>query len=146
MAVTTDAGDLKDIHPRNKQIVGKRLSLWALNKTYKKKKITYSGPLYKSMKIKKNTIQLSFDYVSDGLYCDGDSLTCFTIAGKDQKFLPAQAKIEGDKIVVWSAEISNPVAVRFGWDYYFSPNLYNSEKLPASPFRTDDWEGKFLSN
>lgn len=146
MVVTTDTGLLNNIHPPNKQIVGKRLSLWALNRNYKKKEIAYSGPIYKKMKIKNNLIEISFDYASKGLQCKGDSLTCFTIAGDDQKFVPAKAKIQGSKIVVWSNEIENPVAVRFGWNHFFKPNLFNQENLPASPFRTDSWPGKYLSN
>jgi sialate O-acetylesterase len=142
MAVLTDAGDSLDIHPKNKQIVGKRLALWALAKDYGKKKIAYSGPVYKSMEVQGNKVILKFDYADDGLIAKGGSLKEFTIAGKDQKFLPAKAKIKGKTIVVWNDQVTDPVAVRFAWRNVPDPNLYNASGLPASPFRTDDWPGE----
>lgn len=149
MVVTTDLGNKFDIHPRNKQQVSERLAFWALNKTYGFEDIAFCGPIYKSMETKGKAIALSFDHAKQ-LFCDGDSLLCFEIAGKDKKFVPAQAKIirdpAGDKIKVWSSEIEQPIAVRFAWDAYIRPNLYNAEFLPASPFRTDNWEEKYISN
>lgn len=142
MAVTTDAGDTVNIHPLNKQVVGYRLSLWALSNTYKQKGLVYSGPLYKSMKVKDNKAYLSFDFVGDGLEYKGDSLTHFTVCGKDKKFVPAKAIIEGDKVIVWSDEVDEPVSVRFAWEYVPMHNFYNKNGLPASPFRTDDWPGR----
>lgn len=141
MAVLTDAGDSLDIHPKEKQIVGKRLALWALAKDYGQQ-IVYSGPVYKSMKVQGNNIILKFDHTDGGLVAKGGPLTEFTIAGKDQQFLPAKAKIQGKTIVVWSDEVRNPVAVRFAWRNVPAPNLYNVSGLPASPFRTDDWPEK----
>ena len=140
MAVTTDIGNLKDIHPRNKQEVGRRLALWALAKTYGREDVTYSGPHYKSMKVEGNTIRLSFDYVGSGLMArDETPLTWFEIAGEDKQFVNATAKIDDDTIVVSSDTIANPVAVRFGWHQTAEPNLVNKEGLPASPFRTHPW-------
>lgn len=139
MAVTTDNGDSLDIHPRNKKLVGDRLSLWALHNEYGKKDIIYSGPLYKSMKTDGNKIRIRFDHVDGGLAAKEGELKEFTIAGDDQKFVPAKATIEGDEVVVWSDEVSKPVAVRFAWKNVPHPNLFNKSDLPASPFRTDNW-------
>ncbi len=140
MAVTTDIGNLRDIHPRNKQDVGRRLALWALAKTYGREDVTYSGPLYKSMEIEGNTIRLSFDSVGSGLMARGEKpLTWFEIAGEDKQFVEAQAVIDGDTIIVSSDTVANPVAVRFGWHQSAEPNLVNKEELPASPFRTHPW-------
>ncbi len=140
MAVTTDIGNLRDIHPRNKQEVGRRLALWALAKTYGRDDVTYSGPLYKSMKVEENTIRLSFDYVGGGLMArDEKPLTWFEIAGEDKQFVEAKATIDGNTIVVSSDAVANLVAVRFGWHQSAEPNFVNKEGLPASPFRTDSW-------
>ena len=140
MAVTTDIGNLTDIHPRNKQEVGRRLALWALAKTYGREDVTYSGPLYKSMVVEENTVRLSFDSVGGGLMAqDGKPLTWFEIAGEDKQFVEAKATIDGDTIVVSSDAVANPVAVRFGWHQSAEPNFVNKEGLPASPFRTHPW-------
>ena len=140
MAVTTDIGNLRDIHPRNKQEVGRRLALWALAKTYSRNDVTHSGPLYKSMKVAGNTIRLSFDSVGSGLMArDEQPLTWFEIAGEDKQFVEAKATIDGDTIVVSSDTVANPVAVRFGWHQSAEPNFVNKEGLPASPFRTYPW-------
>ena len=139
MAVTVDIGNVNNIHPRNKQDVGKRLALWALAKVYGRGKIVYSGPLYKSMKIEGDKIRLSFDHVGSGLVSrDGNALNWFTIAGEDKEFVEAKAVIDGDTVVVSSDKVKKPVAVRFGWDEIAEPNLSNKEGLPASPFRTDE--------
>jgi sialate O-acetylesterase len=140
MAVTTDIGDLNDIHPANKQDVGKRLALWALAKTYGRTDLVYSGPLYKSMSIQRTTIRIAFDHVGSGLTSsDGKPLSWFEIAGPDRKFYKANAEISGSSVLVWSDKITEPVAVRFGWHQEAAPNLINKEGLPASPFRTDNW-------
>lgn len=138
MVVTTDIGNVNNIHPRNKQDVGKRLALWALAKTYGENKIVYSGPIYRAKRIEGNRIRLYFDYVGSGLRADGGELTHFTIAQKGQDFVPAKAVIEGSTIVVSSPDVANPTDVRFGWENSAEPNLFNKEGLPASPFRTDD--------
>ena len=142
IVVTTDAGDSTNIHPRNKQVVGLRLSKWALADTYGCKDIVKSGPLYKKMKVEEDKIRIYFDFVGGGLQCKGEALTHFTICGSDQKFKPAKAVIEGNTVVVRSDEVTKPVAVRFGWEYIPMPNLYNKEGMPASPFRTDSWKGR----
>lgn len=137
LIVTTDCGDADDIHPTYKQPVGERLSLAALALGYGKK-IEYAGPTYRSYTVNGNKIELSFSHTGKGLTAGSNQLLKgFTIAGKDQKFVPAQAVIKGNKVVVYSDEISNPVAVRYGWDNVPDVNLYNKEGLPASPFRTD---------
>ena len=141
MAVTTDIGDLNDIHPKNKQEVGRRLALWALAKVYGRK-LVYSGPIYKSMAVEGDKIRLQFDHRGGGLEArDGKPLSDFTIAGADQKFVPAVATTDGDTIVVHSDKVAKPVAVRFAWRDDATPNLCNKEGLPASPFRTDRWKG-----
>ncbi|MGA2679501.1 MAG: sialate O-acetylesterase [Sedimentisphaerales bacterium] len=139
MAVTIDIGE-PDIHPKNKQDVGKRLALWALAKTYGKN-IVYSGPIYKSMKVDGNNVVLAFDDVGGGLVAKGDSLKGFAIAGADRKFVWADAKIKGDTIVVSSDKVASPVSVRYAWEKNPVCNLYNKEGLPATPFRTDTWPG-----
>ena len=140
MCVTTDiTGNLNDIHPKDKQNVGKRLALWALAKDYGKD-IVYSGPLYKSMAVEGKTIRLSFDSVGGGLVSrDGKPLSWFTIAGADKKFVKASAKIDGKTVVVSCDAVAKPAAVRFGWSKKAVPNLNNKAGLPASPFRTDKW-------
>jgi sialate O-acetylesterase len=141
IVVTTDNGDSLDIHPRNKKLVGQRLSLWALHNEYGKKYIIYSAPLYKSMKVDGDKIRIQFNFTDGGLISkDGEELKEFTIAGEDQNFVPAKAEIGGDEVVVSSTQVTKPVAVRFAWRNIPGPNLYNKAELPASPFRTDDWK------
>jgi len=140
MAVVTDIGEWNDIHPLNKEDVGKRLALAAENIACGDKNIVYSGPIYKSMKIEGNKIILTFTNTGSGLIAKGGELKHFAIAGDDKKFVWANAKIDGDKIVVWNDNITNPAAVRYGWaDNPQGANLYNMEGLPASPFRTDEY-------
>jgi len=140
MAVTTDIGDLDNVHPKNKQDVGKRLALWALAKTYGFDNIVYCGPLYKSMVIGKDKIRLFFDFTGSGLMKKGERLTHFEIAGPDKIFYEATAMIDNSTIVVNCDKVRTPVAVRFGWSIDSVPNLFNKEGLPAAPFRTDSWE------
>ena len=140
MAVTTDIGNLDDIHPKNKQEVGRRLALWALAKDFGQKDLVYSGPLYKSMSVEGGAIRVAFDHVGGGLASRDDKpLTWFQIAGEDRKFVDAKAVIDGRAVVVSSEEVPKPVAVRFGWREDAEPNLMNKEGLPASAFRTDRW-------
>ena len=138
MAVITDTvADVNDIHPTNKEDVGKRLALWALAKDYGHD-IVYSGPLYKSMGVEGGKIRIRFYHVGGGLVSsDGKALTWFEIAGANKKFVEADAKIDGDMVVVSSDSVDSPVAVRFGWDQLAQPNLFNKEGLPASPFITE---------
>jgi sialate O-acetylesterase len=139
MVVTTDNGDSLDIHPRNKKLVGERLSLWALKNDYGKKDIVASGPLYKSMKTEGDKIRIRFDD-ANGLQAKDGDLKEFTIAGADGNFVAAKAIIENNTVVVWSDAVQKPVAVRFAWLNVPFPNLYNKAALPASPFRTDSWK------
>ncbi|MDP8243115.1 MAG: sialate O-acetylesterase [Candidatus Hinthialibacter antarcticus] len=147
MAVTTDIGNPVDIHPRNKQDVGKRLALVALAQDYGHD-IVYSGPMYKAMEVKGNSVALSFDHLGSGMVTlGGDTLNGFIIAGSDKEFHPASAKIEGDKVIVSSDAVSSPVAVRYAWtDNPEEANLFNKEGLPASSFRTDEWPGQTVDN
>lgn len=141
MAVTTDIGNAKDIHPTNKQDVGLRLAAIALNNVYGKKQI-FSGPTYKSQEIKGNQITLTFNNIGSGLSTPNNSeLKGFEIAGADKVFHSAKAIIKDNKIIVSSENVPNPVAVHYGWaDDDTEINLFNKEKFPASPFRTDNWE------
>jgi sialate O-acetylesterase len=139
MVVISDhVEDVKDIHPRFKLPVGERLADYALAETYGKS-IPHKSPLYKSMKIEKNKIRITFENAPNGLISKGGEPTEFLIAGEDQNFVPAKAKIDGSSVVVSSREIKSPVAVRFGWPNASVPNLFSKEGLPVSCFRTDDW-------
>ncbi|HEY0981051.1 sialate O-acetylesterase [Schlesneria sp.] len=140
MAVTIDVGEPRDIHPRNKQVVGKRLALAALQVAYGQD-IVASGPRYKSMKVMESTIELEFQDIGDGLVAQGGDLRGFAIAGADKKFVWATARIEGNVVRVSSSEVPAPVAVRYAWGDNPDGNLFNGAGLPASPFRTDDWAG-----
>lgn len=158
MALAIDIGNAGDIHPRNKEDVGKRLAFWALAKDYGKSKLVCSGPLYKSMKADGAKIRMSFDYAGSGLMIgrkeghgpaveakaaaggEAPKLQRFAIAGEDRKWFWADAAIDGSTVVVTSTNVPNPVAVRYAFS--MNPagcNLYNKEGLPASPFRTDSW-------
>ncbi|HMB61850.1 MAG TPA: sialate O-acetylesterase [Eudoraea sp.] len=140
-AVIIDIGEAEDIHPRNKQDVGKRLALAAQKITYGKNVVS-SGPAYSTMTKDGPKIILHFDHVGGGLRTGGDkSLEGFAIAGADRKFIWATAKIKGNSVEVSSDSITEPVAVRYAWaDNPDNANLYNAEGLPASPFRTDHWD------
>lgn len=140
MALAIDIGDAADIHPRNKQEVGRRLALSALAITYGKN-IEWSGPWYKSMEITGKGIRLTFDHAQSGLVAKGDKLIGFAIAGKDRKFVWADAVIDGKTVLVSTPAVPKPVAVRYGWDANPTCNLSNGDNLPAVPFRTDDWPG-----
>ena len=140
MVVVSDIGNIRDIHPKNKIDVGKRLANWALNKTYGLESIPYSGPIYNHMEIEKNKIRIFFDYADQGLMAKGENLTPFQIAGEDKNFVDAIATIDGNTIIVYAKEVQSPMAVRFAFSNTTEPNLFNKEGLPASSFRTDNWE------
>jgi len=141
MAVIIDIGDTNDIHPRNKLDVGKRLANWALAETYHQK-LELSGPLYDSFAIEHEMVRLKFKHLGGGLKtADGGPPKGFAIAGADHKFVWAEARIEGDTMVVWSKDVAHPVAVRYAWADNPLCNLFSAAGLPASPFRTDDWPG-----
>ena len=140
MAVITDVGEEKDIHPKHKEPVGARLALAALDVAYGEK-IVDSGPIYDAMTVDGNKAVLSFRSVGQGLEAKDGALTGFTVAGQDKKFHNATAEIKGDKVVVNCDQVEKPVAVRFGWANFPVVNLWNKDGLPASPFRTDDFPG-----
>ncbi|MEO8819410.1 MAG: sialate O-acetylesterase, partial [Ginsengibacter sp.] len=143
MVVITDiTGDTNNIHPKDKINVGKRLAAWALANTYGKENMQYSGPLYRSMDVKGNKAIIHFDFAKDGLMKKGNELTDFMIAGEDHHFFPAKATIEDSTVMVSSPEVPHPTVVRMGFTNTAIPNLFNKAGLPASPFRTDDWEVK----
>ena len=158
MAVATDIGDTRDIHPRNKQDVGKRLAAWALVKDYGVKDMACSGPIYKSMAVRGTQIHIKFDHANKGLMvgkkegCEpvkelnDEKLKGFSIAGQDRKWVWAEAQIgPNGTVVVSSPNVIRPVAVRYGFTLnpaLWGCNLYNKEGLPASPFRTDQWRLK----
>ena len=136
MAVAIDIGETNDIHPKNKQDVGKRLALWALRDVYRQK-VVVSGPLYAGMSTKGSRIEISFEHGAGLKTRDGGAVMGFQIAGADMNFVEAQARIEGDRVVVWNTMVEVPMAVRYGWASDPKLNLVNAEGLPASPFRTD---------
>jgi sialate O-acetylesterase len=159
LVVTTDLGEYADIHPQNKQPVGERLALWA--EKLEGRAVVPSGPLFKKAVVDGNKMNVYFSYVGSGLetrrvtmssrknvwakddpdayVVSAEELAGFTLCGTDMKFVPAEAKIVGDRVEVSSREVSNPVAVRYGWSTFPLCNLYNKEGLPASPFRSDNF-------
>lgn len=163
MAVTTDIGEAKDIHPKNKQDVGKRLAAAALYNAYGRTNTIYSGPVYQSMKTEGSKVILSFNHTGKGLHANRPSkmdhpdihafnigrsgeltsaVNGFEVAGADRKFYTAEAKIENGHVVLSAANVAAPVAARYAWaDDAGSANLFNSEGFPAVPFRTDQWKG-----
>jgi sialate O-acetylesterase len=139
MAITVDVGEPDNIHPKNKQEVGRRLSLWALGAIYGKKVASISGPLPAGHQIKGSEMKVSFQHADGGLKAKGVELKGFSLAGEDRQWHPAQARIAGAQAIVSSAEVKQPVALRYAWQDNPDCNLYNGAGLPASPFRTDDW-------
>jgi sialate O-acetylesterase len=137
MVVINDIGDLKDIHPKNKQEVGRRLALWALAKTYGQDKLVYSGPVFKAMTIEGDKLRLSFDHVGGGLASrDGQPLNWFEVIDADEGgFVKAEAKIDGSTVVLSAPGVNHPLAMRFAWSSMAEPNLMNAEGLPAGAFR-----------
>ena len=140
MAVTIDIGDEQELHPRNKLDVGRRLAAWALANTYGQK-IIPSGPLFDRYTVEGDKVRIHFKYGAGLRTSDGGPVKGFAIAGEDRRFVWADARIDGDTVIVWSPEIPKPVAVRYGWADNPTVNLYNAAGLPASPFRTDAWPG-----
>jgi sialate O-acetylesterase len=139
MVVTIDIGDEKNVHPKDKQDVGDRLSRIALANVYGQN-MEYSGPVFTSAQVESGDIRLHFSHLGGGLVAKGGPLKWFVIAGADQAFVPADARVDGDTVVVSSATVPAPAAVRYAWDNYpVGCNLYNAAGLPAAPFRTDTW-------
>ncbi len=139
IVTTIDIGEAFNIHPKNKQDVGKRLARWALANVYHEKGVMWSGPKYKTMKIESYRIRIAFDHVGGGLRVKGKTPGGFAIADANKVFRFAKARIDGDDVVVWSDKIQEPVAVRYAWAENPVCNLFNDADLPAMPFRTDDW-------
>jgi sialate O-acetylesterase len=138
MAVTIDIGESNNLHPQDKQDVGKRLALWALSSVYGKSNAP-SGPLFKDCSINGNEVVISFDHTEGGLKSKDPVLKGFQLAGDNKVWKTGNARIDGDKVKVVSSEVEHPVAVRYAWASNPPCSLYNGEGLPASPFRTDDW-------
>lgn len=148
MAVTTDIGNPTDVHPTNKQDVGKRLAANALKQTYGQE-IPYSSPMFEAVKFESGKAIVSFKFAYDGLIAKDKFgyLRGFEIAGEDKVFYYAKAEIEGDTVIVHNPKVKNPVAVRYAWsDAPIDANLYNSIGFPASSFRTDNWQGVTVGN
>jgi sialate O-acetylesterase len=139
MAVTMDIGDVNDIHPKNKQEVGRRLALWAFSRTYGVKVAAFSGPLYRSMQREGNAIRVMFDHAEGGLVAHGEKIDGFALAGPDRAFVDAEASIDGATVLVSSRKVADPAAVRFAFTNTSESRLFNHGGLPASSFRTDDW-------
>jgi sialate O-acetylesterase len=141
LAVTNDIGEEKNIHPKNKQEVGRRLALWALAKDYGRADTVFSGPMFKNAMIEGSQVRIQFDHTGGGLKTrDGGELKHFQIVGEDKKWVWAQAKIENNEVLVSSPEVPNPVGVRYAWAAWpEGANLINAEGLPAGCFRTDEF-------
>jgi Domain of unknown function (DUF303). len=141
MVVVSDlVDDIKDIHPKNKIDVGKRLAAYALSEVYKQNSSGYKSPFYESMTIEKDKIRIKFTNVETGLKVNDGTPSKFLIAGNDHKFVQALAKIEGNTVLVYSKFIAEPKAVRFCFDNATIPDIFNGIGLPVAPFRTDNWE------
>jgi sialate O-acetylesterase len=139
LAITIDVGDAADVHPRDKTTVGHRLALNALALEYGLE-IPYSGPVYRSLTVEGSSIRVHFDHTNGGLTAKGGKLEEFSVAGADRKWHWAEAKIDGDTVVVSSTEVAKPVAVRYAWQSNPAATLYNAAGLPAVPFRSDRWK------
>ena len=139
MIVLMDAGDEKSIHPADKEIVGKRFAYYALGDTYGKKGFAYQSPLFDSLLVKDSVATIKFRYAPNGLTCFGKPITQFEIAGPDKVFYPAQAVINRGNIVLTSAQVKTPAAVRYAFKDFVQGELFSTEGFPVSSFRTDDW-------
>ncbi len=139
MAVSIDAGEERNIHPANKTVISKRLAYWALANAYQKQGIVFRGPEYESFKVSNDTVELQFRNAELGFSTFGKKLTQFEISGADRKFYPADAVLKGRKVLVYSEQVKKPVAVRYAFKDWAVGELYNTEGLPASSFRTDNW-------
>ena len=138
MAVTIDVGEANDIHPKDKQTVGHRLAQWALADVYKRDLIPM-GPIFRGSNTRENEVTIEFDYAT-GLHVKGDKIAGFAVAGDDRKFVTADARIEGSTVIVSSPHVQHPKAIRYAWAANPVISLVNAADIPASPFRTDDWD------
>ena len=139
MVVSMDAGQDNSIHPPDKTTISKRLACWALAKTYNRQDLPYQSPYYSTMKVNGSAVVLHFDNATNGLTTFGKPLANFEVAGEDQVFYPAEARITGDGIRVVCDKVKEPVAVRYGYKDWTDGEVYNTEGFPLAPFRTDDW-------
>ena len=139
MVVTMDVGAENFIHPPDKTTISKRLAWLAMAKTYGMTGIACESPVYKSMEVEKDMVKISFDHADNGFSSFGKTLSGFEIAGNDKIFYPATARISGKLVIVKSEQVKNPVAVRYAFSDWVEGTLFNTEGLPASPFRTDNW-------
>ncbi len=141
MVVISDVtGNVKDIHPKDKHDVGLRLANWALAETYRRPGIAYKSPVYENKTVKGDKIEVSLANAPNGLMIKGDTVRELMVAGEDKIFYPAELRIKGSTLIVWSSLVKQPVAVRYQFDNAAIGNLFNKEGLPVAPFRTDDWE------
>jgi len=141
MVVITDlVDDVNNIHPQDKHDVGYRLANWALAETYHKPGIIYKSPVFKAMDVQKGKAIISFENVKSGLQSKSGAITELYIAGSDKIFYPAKAKIDHDKLIVWSKPVPNPIAVRYAFGNTAIGNLFSKEGLPVTAFRTDRWD------
>jgi sialate O-acetylesterase len=138
LAVALDIGDAQDIHPRNKQEVGRRLAL-AARKLAHQEDVVWSGPVFREMEREGDRLVLHFDHCGGGLRAKDAELAGFAVAGADRVWYSAMAEIRGDAIVLRSLKVPEPIAARYAWADNPPATLYNAEGLPATPFRTDDW-------
>lgn len=138
MVVTLDIGDLDNIHPANKQDVGKRLSKWALNKTYGVSDISYSGPLYKSFSADGGKITVFFTHTEGGLTSKEKSLTGFEVLDRNGRWYPAEAEIDGDNVIVQSFSVTVPLGIRYAFSDTAEATLFNGRGLPASSFTSEE--------
>ncbi len=141
MVVITDlVDDTNNIHPEDKHDVGYRLANWALAETYHKPGIVYKSPVFKTMDVRKGKAIVSFENIKSGLQSKSGTITELYIAGSDKIFYPAKAKIDHDKLLVWSKAVPQPVAVRYAFGNTAIGNLFSKEGLPVTVFRTDSWD------
>jgi sialate O-acetylesterase len=140
MASLMDVGEKNNIHPADKKAAGQRLAYLALANTYGKKGIEYSGPVMKEMTVDGSLVKLTFDHANNGLTTFGKSLENFEVAGENKQYFPAHAYLTGEGVTVFSERVQKPVAVRYAFKDFVVGELFNTEGLPASSFRTDDWE------
>jgi sialate O-acetylesterase len=142
MVTTIDVGEAKNLHPHNKKPIGVRLAKTALNRIYGWQDMVWRGPQYQHMEVRGKQTVIYFEpgTVTGGLRTDdGGAPPFFEVAGEDQQFFPAEAKIDEDKVIVWAAKVKKPVAVRYAFTNYAVTTLHNGEGWPVIPFRTDDW-------
>ena len=140
MACIMDVGEKDNIHPANKEVGSKRLALLALAQTYSIKGISCQSPVLKEMKVAEGVVKLTFDNAPNGLTSFGKELTCFEVAGANKRFFPAKAFITVAGVTVLSPSVSEPVAVRYAFKDFIIGDLFGTDGLPVSSFRTDDWE------